>query len=90
MTNAQLIYNAQILAGVTEEAHTFAHWKHLGFVVRKGEHAAFSTTIWKYAGGRDANEDADGTSANEGKPGRLFLKKAHFFTRSQVDPIRQG
>jgi hypothetical protein len=50
----------------------------------KGEHAAFQTAIWKYTSGKPAPEDgADG----ETRPGRMFLKTASFFTRSQVDPI---
>ena len=84
MTNEQLIRAARILNGITEEAHTYAHWHELGYQVRKGEHATFSTTIWKHAGGKPANEESEGEDT---RPGRMFLKKAHFFTRSQVDPI---
>jgi len=84
MTNEQIIRTARALNGITEDAHTFAHWKALGYQVRKGEHAAFKTAIWKYSKrkGDPANEEE---STNEA--GRMFLKTAHFFTRSQVDPI---
>lgn len=84
MTNAQIIRTARIMHGITEDAHTYAHWRSLGYQVRKGEHAAFQTAIWKYTSGKPAPEDsADG----ETRPGRMFLKTASFFTRSQVDPI---
>lgn len=47
MTNAEIIKTAKMLNGITEDAHTFAYWKSIGYKVRKGEHAAFSCTIWK-------------------------------------------
>lgn len=87
MTNAQLIFNAQVLNGITEESHTFAHWKVLGYQVRKGEHAAFKTAIWKYSKRKGANEAPANEDGEQAEPGRMFLKTAHFFTRSQVDPI---
>lgn len=86
MTNEAIIRAARALNGITEEAHTYAHWRALGYQVRKGEHAAFSTAIWKYAPGKGKGKGADegDEGANEG--GRMFLKNSHFFTRSQVDP----
>lgn len=85
MTNTEIITAAKLLNGITEEAHTFAHWKHLGFSVRKGEHAAFSATIWKYAKGKRAQQVEDETG--EVQPGKMFMKKAYFFTASQVDAL---
>lgn len=86
MTNAQLILNAQLLHGVSEESHTYAHWRALGYQVRKGEHATFKAAIWKYAKGKQAEAPAN-EDGEQAAPGRMFLKTAHFFTRSQVDPI---
>lgn len=86
MTNEEIIRNARAAAGIIEEAHTYAHWRSLGFQVRKGEHAAFQTVIWKYPtrkGDPSAGESEEVTQVG-GKP---FLKKASFFTASQVDPI---
>lgn len=82
MTNAQLIHAAKQLNGITEEAHTFAHWKELGYVVRKGEHAAFKCSIWKYRTKLEIVED------EEVETGNMFLKMAHFFTKSQVDELK--
>lgn len=85
MTNAQIIDNAKRANGITEEAHTFAHWKHLGYCVRKGERAAFSAVIWKCASkrrkGGKANAEAEPEEAS------MFLKRAYFFTASQVDSL---
>lgn len=86
MTNEQIIRAARILNGITEDVHTYAHWHELGYQVRKGEHAAFKTAIWKYARGKGAEAAANEDGENAA-PGRMFLKTAHFFTRSQVDPI---
>lgn len=80
MTNAEIIANAKLANGITEEAHTFAHWKKLGYFVRKGEKAAFSTRIWKYAG-KKVEKDGEEDEQNM----KMFMKKAHFFTRSQVE-----
>ena len=85
MTNAEIIANAKLMNGITEDAHTFAHWKQLGYCVRKGEHAAFSAVIWKYAKGKRAQQVEDETG--EVQPGSMFMKKAHFFTASQVDRL---
>ena len=85
MNNQMLITLAKAANGITEEAHTYAHWKGLGYQVRKGEHAAFSTMIWKYAPGKEpANEEGEEAA------GRMFMKKASFFTASQVDPITRN
>jgi antirestriction protein ArdC len=85
MTNAQIIENAMLLNGITEESHTFAGWKMRGYCVRKGEHATFKATIWKYAKGKRAQQVEDETG--EIQPGRMFMKTAHFFTRSQVEAL---
>lgn len=77
MTNTEIIAAAKLMNGITEEAHTFAAWKSKGFIVRKGEHAAFSATIWKY---KPYKKDDD-------KEGKMFMKKAHFFIESQVEAI---
>lgn len=86
MTNLEIIANAKLMNGITEDAHTFAHWKHLGYAVRKGEHAAFSATIWKYAKGKRAQQVEEETG--EVQPGHMFMKTAYFFTRSQVEEIK--
>lgn len=80
-TNVQLIEEAKMLNGITEDAHTYAAWKQAGYMVRKGEHAAFSCMIWKYTS-KKVFEDGE-----EKDKVHMFMKKAHFFTRSQVDKI---
>lgn len=84
MTNVEIIEAAKLMNGITEDAHTFAHWKQLGYCVRKGEHAAFSAVIWKYANRRKAKATDDDGEPTEG---RMFMKRAYFFTASQVDAL---
>lgn len=81
MTNAEIIKTAMALNGIMEEAHTFAYWKKAGYKVRKGEHAAFSAKIWK------ANPRKVIVDGEEKDDLAMFMKTAHFFTRSQVDKI---
>lgn len=61
MTNEEIIVKSAISAGIfsEEEAatyimnglrlpiHTFAEWKNHGYIVKKGEHAALTVSIWK-------------------------------------------
>lgn len=81
MTNAEIIANTMKLKGITEESHTFARWKKMGYKVRKGEHAAFKATIWK------AKERKVKIDGEEKKDLSMFMKTAHFFTRSQVEQM---
>lgn len=82
MTNEAIIAAAMEANGITEEAHTFARWKAMGYRVRKGEHAAFKAVIWKH--GKKKVEAEDG---EEKEAGRMFMKAAHFFTASQVEAM---
>lgn len=85
MTNVEIIEMAKQANGITEAAHTFAHWKQLGYCVRKGEHAAFSAIIWKTATRR--RKGATVTIVDEDSKPVMFRKKAYFFTASQVDAL---
>ena len=79
ITNAEIIQTEMALRGIEEDCHTFAKWKEMGFSVKKGEKAAFAASIWKY---REAKTDEDGKES----AGYCFMKKAHFFKQSQVQP----
>lgn len=81
MTNAEIIANTMKLNGITEESHTFARWKKMGYMVRKGEHATFKATIWKAKERKVETEDGEKTDLS------MFMKTAHFFTRSQVEKM---
>lgn len=65
-----------------EDIHTFQRWKELGFQVRKGEHAIASFSIWKYT-----SKAKDKTEEEAQEEGFCFMKKAFWFSASQVDAI---
>lgn len=85
-TNAQLIMENTVLLAMSgkiqpnDEIHTFAHWKSLGYSVRKGEKAVAKFPIWKM--GTKKNDDGE-----QENTGRMFLKTSAFFATSQVEPL---
>jgi hypothetical protein len=66
-----------------EAIHTYATWKQLGFQVKRNEKAKASFTIWKYAEGKKEE------GSEEEPEGKMFMKKAHFFTMDQVEKINK-
>ena len=63
-----------------EEIHTYAKWKSLGYVVRKGEKSIARFPIWKYTvRKKSAEDDTEKTS--------MFMKVSSFFSFSQVEKI---
>lgn len=70
-----------------EPIHTFAHWKSLGFSVKKGEKAVASFPIWKAS--KKKKEDEETVEANTERT-RMFMKKSHFFSLSQVEAIARA
>lgn len=95
MTNKEIILresvalaNAGIIKitseGLPEVIHTFQGWKERGYIVRKGEHARAAFTIWKQGKGKTTtDENGEEITAH----GHMFMKRAFFFTRDQVEPI---
>lgn len=67
----------------TEAIHTYNAWKELGYQVQKGQKAVAQFVIWKYK--KDKLEtEADGLVEAKGT---MFMKKASFFTKAQVQAI---
>lgn len=64
-----------------EPIHTFQAWKKLGFCVKKGEKAVAQFCIWKCVMKKVEKDDA----TEEQK--RMFMKKASFFSLSQVQEL---
>ena len=62
-----------------EDIHTFQAWKKLGYCVKKGEKAVAQFCIWKCVSKETENSDG---MIEEQK--RMFMKKASFFSASQV------
>lgn len=84
LTNQQIIDDYKTLHNITEDIHTYAHWKALGRQVRKGEHACAKILIWKAVPRKRIDTDADEAAEAEGRP-RMIRKVAYFFAESQTD-----
>jgi antirestriction protein ArdC len=91
VTNAELIENATIALmmegkiGKGEEIHTYAHWKELGYQVKKGEKAVAKFQVWKPSKRKPVEGEPERAEARP----RMFRKMASFFSTAQVDPITQ-
>lgn len=90
--------------GTTPNYHTFDNWKNAGYMVKKGEKAAFTADIWKYTekhGTMTAEEaatinavmiDPEKGPAKEGDQtttSQYILKKSFFFGPAQVEKIEK-
>ena len=90
MTNSEIILGnmATLIADgvITEDnvIHTYAHWKSLGFQVKKGEHAIAKFPIWKYT----KKKDKDMSEEEAQQKGYCFMKNSAWFTDAQVEPIK--
>lgn len=71
-----------------EALHTFATWKEMGRIVKRGEKCKARIDIWKPGKGKqDEQPDADGDEITASKV-RMFKKTAYFFTFEQTEPIK--
>lgn len=66
-----------------ETIHTFARWKTLGFVVRKGAKSRIKFPIWKHTSKTINTEDGETKEINQ-----MFMREAAWFTFDQVEPIK--
>ena len=72
----------------TEDIHTYQVWKDMGYQVQKGQKAVTKITIWKHSGKKMATmTDTDGNEVQYVDKGRMFMKTASFFSRSQVEMV---
>ena len=69
-----------------EALHTFAVWKEMGRVVKKGEKARAAIQIWKQ--GKSYTTTNKETGEQEEKEGRMFMKTAYFFTLEQTEEYK--
>ena len=94
ITNAEMIFRTRCelaRAGILktgeqyedgmEELHTFAHWKSLGYCVRKGEKCLVKIPIYKYATKKVV------VNGEEKESGKCFPKIAAFFAARQVEKL---
>lgn len=61
--------------------HTYAHWKSLGYQVKKGEKAIAKFAIWKYTSKKKKDETEEEAQVN----GHCFMKMSSWFSEVQVE-----
>ena len=96
MTNVQIIAinEAELIKDGKmeeyEELHTYAHWKQLGFSVKKGEKAITKFPIWKYSTKtkKASTEKDNSDDTTDEKNSYCFMKMSAFFKTSQVEPLK--
>ena len=69
----------KIMLDEPETIHTFQTWKAKGFCVKKGEKAVAQFYIWKCV-----SKKAENSEEMDEEQKRMFMKKASFFSASQV------
>lgn len=92
MTNQQIIFNEAVMNNIFTEdeaikilesgralpLHTFAYWKSIGYVVKKGEKARVKTHLWKPV--KSKKDVKEGEEPEK----KMILCKAALFTYDQV------
>ena len=93
-TNQEIIFNEVLMRGITEDVHTYAKWKSLGYQVKKGEKALFQTMLWKKKTKKSKKDDTENIENEDDKEKKnnnyFFLAKSSMFGRSQVELITVG
>ena len=100
MTNSQIIYNALIANGMTEEAleklmqttgdlpfHTVPEWARRGYHVKTGESPLFSCYLWKHANKPSAATIKAAEDAGQEAPEKsphFYQKLSHIYAYNQV------
>ena len=97
MTNEQIILEAAIANNIfTEEEavelletegtlslHTFATWKHMGYSIKRGEHAKLCVMLWVPKKKKEKTESDD----EEDTGRRMYLRKSFLFGKEQVEKV---
>lgn len=81
MTNRAILQTVQAMEGISEECHTYQHWRALGRQVKRGEKARFMAPMWK------PNMKTNKETGEKMRKG-FFAKDSAFFVRSQTEPIK--
>jgi hypothetical protein len=83
MSNNAIVETMRAVNGISEDCHTYAHWKELGRQVKRGEKAAFMAPMWK----PNMRKPEGGEQAEQTMSG-FFAKTSAFFKYSQTEPIK--
>ena len=76
-----------------EPIHTYTKWKELGYQVQKGEKAVAQFMIWKHVKAKSKDQEQENKTVkieNDEEKDKMFMKKASFFSLSQVKKIEEN
>lgn len=90
----ELMTDEQIVEFIKEHAflplNTYAEWKRLGYVVKRGEHATITSKLWRFTDkkkkGTGLKTELD-KAAEKQDNGRYYLAKAFLSTSEQVQKL---
>ena len=84
-TNKMIImqYKLENNIPLETELYTYATWRSMGYIVKKGERSYHKISLWKH---REKTVIKDG---QEIKSGYCFGKMCYLFTREQVEEIKK-
>lgn len=93
LTNRQIIETECAIHEITESVNTYAGWMRLGFQVKKGSKALFTTEIWKPCKKKktesdDTNNNTDNEVEIKLARQKMIMVKAAFFGLSQVEKLQ--
>ena len=71
---------------VPEQIHTYAHWKSLGYQVKKGQKAIAQFPVWKYT----KNKTKEMTEEEAQDKGYCFMKVSSWFKFDQVEKVEEA
>lgn len=91
----ELMTDEQIVEFIKEHAflplNTYAEWKRLGYVVKRGEHATITSKLWRFTDRKSKKAESQKTAMDkaedEQESGRYYLAKAFLFTSEQVQKL---
>jgi hypothetical protein len=90
-SDSEKVVDTTLAKLVSEDFHTFAEWKNLGFCVAKGEHAMLICWLWKYTDkpkkDTRAAEETASDDAPEAADPHFYKAKSHLFHASQVHAL---
>lgn len=87
-TNEELMASYRIENNIDDSVTllTFGEWKKMGFKVRKGEKSKHILMLWSYQNKEVGDEEKPMTIRNRGY---CYLRKAHLFDSTQVEPFKK-
>lgn len=80
--------DAFLLRGLPVPLFTFGRWAEMGYTVKKGQHAAMISMLWKMRDGKKTDDNPDDVDPETDERGRdFYLHKVFLFDFRQVQKM---